>query len=480
MKIAILFCLLAVVAAKSVPFKNCFDGSKATITSLDLSPYPIVKGAPLTVDAVGTLGEQLTAGGYTLLVKFLGIQIFQQTGDICTLDPSFACPVPAGPISIKDTATIPSIAPAGSYEITLNATDQNGAVLLCAVIPIQITSSVAATITEEVDAVLTADSVKVPAPGRDNDPAVRQEVIDYVNAVQSTWQAGPQRRFDRNTLAHVKGLCGARREKNPLPVKRDTTNVKVQVPAEFDSREAWSQCASIGHIRDQGSCGSCWAFGAAEAMTDRICIASNATKTPYLAAEDLVSCCGAFTCGNGCDGGYPGGAWSYFHSTGLVTGGDYNSNQGCYPYQIAACSHHVNGSLPACGDIEPTPSCSRSCLNSLNWKADKHFGTAPYSVSQSVLAIQTEIMTHGPVEAAYTVYEDFVSYKSGVYQHVTGQALGGHAVKILGWGVESNVPYWLVANSWNPTWGDQGFFKILRGKNECGIESQIVAGGVSL
>lgn len=89
-------------------------------------------------------------------------------------------------------------------------------------------------------------------------------------------------------------------------------------------------------------------------------------------------------------------------------------------------------------------------------------------------------MTNGPVEAAFTVYNDFLTYKSGVYRHTSGSALGGHAIKILGWGVEDGTPYWLVANSWNEDWGDKGFFKILRGKNECGIEGQIVAGMVNL
>ena len=51
-------------------------------------------------------------------------------------------------------------------------------------------------------------------------------------------------------------------------------------------------------------------------------------------------------------------------------------------------------------------------------------------------------MTNGPVEAAFTVFEDFPNYKTGVYQHVTGGALGGHAIRILGWGVE--VRYWLA------------------------------------
>lgn len=61
-------------------------------------------------------------------------------------------------------------------------------------------------------------------------------------------------------------------------------------------------------------------------------------------------------------------------------------------------------------------------------------------------------------------------------QYVAGEALGGHAVRILGWGVEISTPYWLVANSWNTDWGDNGFFKILRGNNECGIEENIQAG----
>jgi cathepsin B len=85
-------------------------------------------------------------------------------------------------------------------------------------------------------------------------------------------------------------------------------------------------------------------------------------------------------------------------------------------------------------------------------------------------------MTNGPVEASFTVYEDFLAYKTGVYKHTTGSALGGHAIKIFGWGVENDSPYWLVANSWNEDWGDQGTFKIFRGHNECGIEGGVVAG----
>lgn len=87
-----------------------------------------------------------------------------------------------------------------------------------------------------------------------------------------------------------------------------------------------------------------------------------------------------------------------------------------------------------------------------------------------------DIMEHGPVEGAFTVYEDFPTYKSGVYAHHTGTALGGHAIRVLGWGEENGEKYWLCGNSWNSDWGDNGFFKIKRGTNECGIEGEMVGG----
>lgn len=87
-------------------------------------------------------------------------------------------------------------------------------------------------------------------------------------------------------------------------------------------------------------------------------------------------------------------------------------------------------------------------------------------------------MTNGPVEAAFTVYADFMSYKSGVYKHVSGQQLGGHAVKIYGWGTDaqSGMKYWLIANSWSNDWGENGSFRMIRGTNDCGIEGGVVGG----
>merc|ERR1712193_356781 len=87
-----------------------------------------------------------------------------------------------------------------------------------------------------------------------------------------------------------------------------------------------------------------------------------------------------------------------------------------------------------------------------------------------------ELVQNGPMYVSFTVYSDFPTYKSGVYKHTSGSQLGGHAVKLLGWGTENGEDYWLVANSWNEQWGDHGTFKIARGNNECGIEGQVSAG----
>lgn len=67
-----------------------------------------------------------------------------------------------------------------------------------------------------------------------------------------------------------------------------------------------------------------------------------------------------------------------------------------------------------------------------------------------------------------------MTYKSGVYQHLTGEALGGHGIDILGYGIENDVEYWLCKNSWNTDFGLQGFFKIKIG--DSGINDSVYAG----
>merc|ERR1712050_761525 len=126
----------------------------------------------------------------------------------------------------------------------------------------------------------------------------------------------------------------------------------------------------------------------------------------------------------------------------------------------------------------PTPSIGSTCTEksySKSYAQDKKKAATSYSLG-SVSQIQSDMMKYGSVTGAFTVYADFPTYRSGVYKHTTGSALGGHAIKIMGWGTEGGVDYWLVANSWNDQWGDQGTFKIRRGVNECGIENNVSAG----
>jgi len=154
-------------------------------------------------------------------------------------------------------------------------------------------------------------------------------------------------------------------------------------------------------------------------------------------------------------------------NTGIV-------DEACAPY---------NDSIPTCPPSQqpclnfvPTPNCPNKCVDGETWSGAKHFASKVYAVKSNPDQIATEIYTNGPVEAAFTVYEDFVNYKSGVYRHTTGKVLGGHAIKVIGFGVLNGTHYWLCENSWTSTWGDDGYFMILKGVDECGIESGVVAG----
>ena len=80
-------------------------------------------------------------------------------------------------------------------------------------------------------------------------------------------------------------------------------------------------------------------------------------------------------------------------------------------------------------------------------------------------------MTNGPLQVGLTVYEDFTSYKSGVYSHVTGGIVGGHAIRMIGWGhdEEEGALYWMCQNQWGADWGEAGIINIKAG--QIGLDS---------
>jgi len=259
------------------------------------------------------------------------------------------------------------------------------------------------------------------------------------------------------------------------------------LPENFDARDAWPNCKSIGEIPDQGACGDCWAVGTLAAATDRMCIATNATQQQRLSVEHMVGCC--HVCGYGCGDGFPNYAWAWLAGQkgtpyGVVSGGGYSDNQWCSSYTVPPCNHFqsLHNPRPSCesGPPHPTPKCPTQCDSNSTYKVpfakDIHQFKTAYAVDSSEAAIQQEIASNGPVTAGFNVYSDWTHYHSGVYKVQGGTELGGHAVKIIGWGVEDGENYWLVANSFGVTWGDKGFFKISRGTGSCGIEQNVVAG----
>jgi len=274
-----------------------------------------------------------------------------------------------------------------------------------------------------------------------NDP----DHIDRLNSiVGSKWVAGFNEFFNGMTFDQARVMLGtafSHIDEHMDKVRNESVYGAIAVPTEFDSRKQWPKL--IHPIRNQLSCGSCWAFSASEVLSDRVSIASK-KPTPVLSVEDMVSCDRG---DNGCGGGQLPNAWEYLQSTGIVT-------DSCFPYSAG------NGKVPAC--------------------VSKCFGREQFVKTKAVsifaikgaLNMQKEIVAHGPIQVAFMVYKSLMSYRSGIYSKHSYEFIpeGGHAVKIVGYGTQHGVQYWTIANSWGTTWGEQGFFRIKRGENECGIE----------
>jgi cathepsin B len=299
----------------------------------------------------------------------------------------------------------------------------------------------------------------------DSRPAIDELLVNRIKESDAPWEPTLNNRFTNLTIRDVKRLLGTRlddafmdaeprKHQNGIePVGADEpVGLTVTIPAAFDARTRWP--GFIHPIRDQAGCGSCWAFAATEALSDRFAIASNGSINVVLSPQDLISC--ETSDQYGCDGGYPLNAWKLMQSTGIL------SDQ-CYPY---TSGNGVDGTCLATSKTCPSGSGTYHV-----YKAK-----SAYAVAKTINALQYEIMTYGPIEVTMSVYNDFFSYSSGIYTHTSGALAGGHAIKMLGWGKQNGVPYWICANSWGTNWGMKGYFLIKRGVNEVGIEGYGVAG----
>ena len=279
---------------------------------------------------------------------------------------------------------------------------------------------------------------------------VSQEIVDEIKKSTNLWTPVEveDNIFKFHSQEQIVGLMGTKidlERDEKMAIEMGITSFSEEfdeaVPASFDSRQEWIQCPF--NIKNQGRCGSCWAFGAVESLEDRICIKTNGEFTGDLSEQNVVSCDYA---GFGCSGGFPFSAFSYLALMGTVS-------EECIPYTS--------------GQSEEAWGCSYQC-NDPSVSNKRYRCQYPW-ISFTNSGIKGEILKRGPVETGFDVYEDFMSYKQGIYHHTTGGFLGGHAVKIVGWGVEDGTKYWIAANSWSTSWGEQGYFRIKEGS--CGFAS---------
>jgi len=277
-----------------------------------------------------------------------------------------------------------------------------------------------------------------------------EQIIARLNArPNASWKAVAQ--FPNMTSETAKRMLGFEPDqkiRDNSQIIKEKTSPRVSVPSSFDARTQWPGC--VHPVRNQGQCGSCWAFGATESVEDRFCVFSNGSQNFTLSVEQLVSC-NLFGM-EGCNGGEPVSALTYISEWGLPL-------DSCVPYTAG------DGTAPDCAsDCEDgeTYASHYTIESSMRWH-------------ESVEGIQAALMD-GPVEACFDVYEDFFNYAGGVYVY-DGQSdlAGGHCIEMIGWGHDStsNLDYWICKNSWDVTWGNEGFFLIERGVNMCGIEDEV-------
>jgi C1A family cysteine protease len=205
-----------------------------------------------------------------------------------------------------------------------------------------------------------------------------------------------------------------------------TASVLMSVPASFDWRN--NNGNFVTPIRDQGNCGSCWAFATTAALESQELIINNTPGINLDLSEQMLVCCSS---SGSCNGGYIDLPSNYIRDTGIPS--DY-----CCPYTATNSSCNLN-------------TCTSECI-------DLHTITGWHWVAKSVEILKSELCTYGPLVVSMRVYKDFFSYYRGIYSHVKGPYQGDHAILLVGYNDAGQ--YFIVKNSWGTSWGESGYFRI--------------------
>ncbi|XP_030054836.1 tubulointerstitial nephritis antigen isoform X2 [Microcaecilia unicolor] len=309
---------------------------------------------------------------------------------------------------------------------------------------------------------------------------VRSELIQHINSRDYGWEADNYSQFWGMTLDDgIKYRLGTL---PPSPALLGMNEMAEQEPSEdefplfFQASYKWPDW--IHGPLDQKNCAASWAFSTAIAA-DRIAIQSQGHFRANLSPQNLISC--AIKDQHGCDGGSIDRAWWYLRKRGLVS-------FACYPLLVDQYNGDSNCQMSSVPDGRGKRHATRPCPNSVEKSNYIYQCTPPYRISSKEKEIMKEIMENGPVQAIMQVHEDFFLYKTGIYKHTNAakdkpeqyRRKGTHSVKITGWGEGKGhngkkQKFWIAANSWGKSWGENGYFRIVRGENECDIEKMIIA-----
>ncbi|CAL6097915.1 Cathepsin_B [Hexamita inflata] len=225
----------------------------------------------------------------------------------------------------------------------------------------------------------------------------------------------------------------SKRKQSPFNNYRPTQS-NYTPPETFNWLEARRQCFQV---QDNQNCGASQAFAAAGAFSNNKCIhAVESTFTQY-SQQYLISC------GEGCE--ETSGA-EYQEKFLQKTGIPY-----CVSYK---------------GRKEQCPTTCDNGNNMIMFKTHKYL-----SVCQNEESIKTALVM-GVIHTTFDVYSDFMYYTGGIYKQTSGSLLGSIGVTLVGYGEENGIKYWIAGNTWGASWGENGYFRIARGTNECNIEQE--------